>query len=170
MVCDVYCFLKKGAKSDKEALERTSEATITSVRTVRRIVDEIKKFGLLAVFRTTGKKRSGKKKVTDIDSFDHLVKELVNEKVAAMSASKWAKLCKKVKEIENEYIKSDHVADMVTDQFVISADDESDSDDDDDDNETTEPTHRLRLVSTQWKAYLSSLMIRMISSRRTLSF
>ncbi|GBP61683.1 hypothetical protein EVAR_43621_1 [Eumeta japonica] len=73
MVYDVYCFLKKDAKSDKQALERTSEATKTSVRTVRRIVDEVKKSGLLVVFRTSGKKRSGKKKVTDIDSFDHSV-------------------------------------------------------------------------------------------------
>ncbi|XP_046416169.1 uncharacterized protein LOC124177619 [Neodiprion fabricii] len=73
MVYEVYCFFKKDAKSDKEALERTSEATKTSVRTVRRIVDEVKKSGLLAVFRTPGKKRSGKKKVTDIDSFDQTV-------------------------------------------------------------------------------------------------
>ncbi|GBP11712.1 hypothetical protein EVAR_77825_1 [Eumeta japonica] len=36
---------------------------------VRRIVGEVKNFGLLAVFRTPGKKRSGKKKVTEIDSF-----------------------------------------------------------------------------------------------------
>ncbi|GBP61684.1 hypothetical protein EVAR_43622_1 [Eumeta japonica] len=57
------------------------------------------------------------------------------------------KLCKKVKEIEDEYIKSYHVVDTVTDQFIIFVDDESDSDDDDDDdddddedNETTEPT------------------------------
>ncbi|XP_046586413.1 uncharacterized protein LOC124292739 [Neodiprion lecontei] len=38
-----------------------------------RVVDEVKKSGLLAVFRTPGKKRSGKKKVTDIDSFDQTV-------------------------------------------------------------------------------------------------
>nr|XP_046471014.1 uncharacterized protein LOC124213606 [Neodiprion pinetum] len=74
------------------------------------------------------------------------VKELVNEKVAAMGPSEWAKLCKKVKEIEDEYIKSDHVVDVVTEQFIIFADDdsESDSDDDDDeiddDDETTKPT------------------------------
>ncbi|XP_046428166.1 uncharacterized protein LOC124183570 [Neodiprion fabricii] len=73
MVYEVYCFFKKDAKSDKEALERTSEATKTSVRTVRRIVDEVKKSGLLAVFRTPGKKSSGEKKVTDIDSFDQTV-------------------------------------------------------------------------------------------------
>ncbi|GBP51770.1 DNA-binding protein Ewg [Eumeta japonica] len=52
------------------------------------------------------------------------VKELVNEKVAAMGPSEWAKLCRK---------------------FVIFADDESDSDnyddnDDDKDNKTTKPT------------------------------
>lgn len=62
MVYDVYCFFKKDAKCDKEALERTSEATKTSVRTVRRIVDEVKKSGLLAVFRTPGKKKMGKKR------------------------------------------------------------------------------------------------------------
>lgn len=68
------------------------------------------------------------------------IKELVREKVAAMGPSEWAKLCKKVKELEDEYIKNDHVVDMVTDQFVIFADDESDSsgDDDDDDDEHDE--------------------------------
>ncbi|GBP55377.1 hypothetical protein EVAR_31897_1 [Eumeta japonica] len=325
MVYDVHCFLEKDAKSDKEALKRPSEATKTFVRTVRRIVDEVKKSGLLAVFRTPGKKRWEKKRIeflqkikkfreqrrpiiyTDesyVDSshastkawsdgstqglknpiskgqslvivyagsenvfvpnalllfkagmksgdyhgnmnyenyekwlrsqlmpnlssnsivivdnasyhnnqselaptsntkknrhaevaprknVDNIlaknnhfvlrlpsydpdlnpielawanikgyvssksvtwnfgkVKEVVNEKIAAMDPSEWAKLCKKVKEIEDEYMKSDHVVDMVTDQFVIFADDESDSDDDDDDdddddedNETTEPT------------------------------
>ncbi|XP_038207526.1 uncharacterized protein LOC119829196 [Zerene cesonia] len=80
------------------------------------------------------------------------VKELVKEKVAAMGPSEWERLCKKVKEIEDEYIKSDHVVDMVTDQFVIFADDESDSDDDDDDDEeddeTTEPTPGTSSAST----------------------
>ncbi|GBP26281.1 hypothetical protein EVAR_95449_1 [Eumeta japonica] len=58
-----------------------------------------------------------------------------------MGPSEWVKHCKKVNEIEDEYIKSDHVVGMVTNQFVIFTDDESDSDDDDDgDDETTEST------------------------------
>lgn len=73
MVYDVFCFLKNSAKHDKEAIALTSEATKTSVSTVRRIVKEGKGSDLLTVFRTPGKKRSGKKNVTDIDSFDQLV-------------------------------------------------------------------------------------------------
>ncbi|XP_026326220.1 uncharacterized protein LOC113234914 [Hyposmocoma kahamanoa] len=58
--------------------------------------------------------------------------ELVKEKVVLMGASEWAKLCQKVKEIEAQYIKSDHVVDVVTDEFIISVDDDSDSNEDSD--------------------------------------
>ncbi|XP_037875263.1 uncharacterized protein LOC119630329 [Bombyx mori] len=63
--------------------------------------------------------------------------ELVKEKVAAMGAPEWGRLCQKIKEIEAEYVKSDHVVDLLTDEFVIFADDDCDTDkessDDDDD-------------------------------------
>ncbi|GBP83583.1 hypothetical protein EVAR_104027_1 [Eumeta japonica] len=61
--------------------------------------------------------------------------------------------------------------------FVIFADDESDSDDDDDDDddeddETTEPTPDISSVSAGFDIMegISSLLMTMISSRRTLSF
>ncbi|KAI8423784.1 hypothetical protein MSG28_012805 [Choristoneura fumiferana] len=57
--------------------------------------------------------------------------ELVKEK-AMMGNSEWDKLCQKMKEIERPYMKSDHVVDLVTDQFVIYADEDSESEDDDD--------------------------------------
>lgn len=68
--------------------------------------------------------------------------DLVKEKVASMGPIEWEKLCHKVKDIEQEYIKNDHVIDLVTDEFVIYADDESDSDEgsdsdsDDEDNDS----------------------------------
>lgn len=47
-----------------------------------------------------------------------------------MGATEWGKLCTKVKEIEADYCKSDHVVDMMTETFVIRVgDDDSDSDD-----------------------------------------
>lgn len=56
----------------------------------------------------------------------------MKEKVVLMGASEWGKLCQKVKEIEAQYIKSDHVVDVVTDEFIISVDDDSDSNEDSD--------------------------------------
>ncbi|CAB3221203.1 unnamed protein product [Arctia plantaginis] len=66
--------------------------------------------------------------------------ELIQEKVLLMGAWDWLKLCKKVKDIEAQYAKSDHVVDLVTETFIISVDD---SDDDDatstDDRSSPEP-------------------------------
>lgn len=73
MVYDVYCFFKKDGKGFIETVKNTANATKTSVSTVRRIINEAKGSDLLTVFRTPGKKRSGKKKVTGIDSFDQAV-------------------------------------------------------------------------------------------------
>lgn len=73
MVYDVYCFMMKDGKSDMETVKNTADATKTSVSTVRRIIKEAKSSDLLTVFRTPGKKRSGKKRVTGIDSFDQTV-------------------------------------------------------------------------------------------------
>jgi transposase len=73
MVYDVYCFMEKEAKTEKETVKRTAEATKTSERTVRRIVKEGSNSELLIVFRTPGKKRNKTKPITDIDSFDQSV-------------------------------------------------------------------------------------------------
>lgn len=65
------------------------------------------------------------------------VMELVREKVASMGVSEWQKLCQKVKDIETEYVKNDHVMDMVTERltFNVGEDSGSDSNDSDTDNE-----------------------------------
>lgn len=74
MVFDVYSFFKKEDDiAEMDALHKTAEATKTSLSTVRRIVKEGKRSDLLTVFRTPGKNRSGKRNVTDIDSFDQSV-------------------------------------------------------------------------------------------------
>lgn len=54
----------------KHVQKRVAAATGVAPRTVRRINMEANKSDLLAVFRTPGKKRSGKKKITNIDGFD----------------------------------------------------------------------------------------------------
>ena len=66
---DVYCVIIKQGKNDMEKVKQTSEARKTSVSTVRCIINEAKGSGLLIVLGTPGKKRSGKKKVTGMDSF-----------------------------------------------------------------------------------------------------
>lgn len=59
------------------------------------------------------------------------INELINEKVNLMGATEWGKLCTKVKDIEADYFKSDHVVDMMTEKFIIRVeDDDSDSNDD----------------------------------------
>lgn len=67
--------------------------------------------------------------------------ELIKQKVSQMGGQDWGKLCRKVKDIEEQYAKSDHVIDLFTDEFVIcvnedsSEDDSDDSDDDDADDD-----------------------------------
>lgn len=73
MVYDVYCFMEKEAKTQKEIVKRTAEATKTSERTVRRIVKEGKNSELISEFRTPGKKRNKNKPITDIDIFNQCV-------------------------------------------------------------------------------------------------
>ncbi|CAH2093174.1 unnamed protein product [Euphydryas editha] len=59
------------------------------------------------------------------------ITDLVNEKVNLIGATEWGKLCTKVKKIEADYCKSDHVVDMITETFIIRVgDDESDLSDD----------------------------------------
>lgn len=54
--------------------------------------------------------------------------ELVKEKVNLMGAREWEILCNKVNSVEEEYAKSDHIIDIMTEQFVIRVtDDSSDS-------------------------------------------
>lgn len=43
-----------------------------------------------------------------------------------MGATEWKKLCQKVKSIEEEYAESDHVVDLVTEQFIIRVEESSD--------------------------------------------
>ncbi|XP_028165299.1 uncharacterized protein LOC114356372 [Ostrinia furnacalis] len=77
------------------------------------------------------------------------ITDLVNEKVNLMGATEWGKLCTKVKEIEADYSKSDHVVDIMTETFIIrvgdddsdSNNDESLSDDSDDDEMATSSTN-----------------------------
>ncbi|XP_045774093.1 uncharacterized protein LOC123873329 [Maniola jurtina] len=77
------------------------------------------------------------------------ITELVHEKVNLMGAAEWGKLCTKVKEIEADYCKSDHVVDMMTETFVIhigdhdsdSDEDGSSSDDSDDDEMASSSTN-----------------------------
>ena len=45
-----------------------------------------------------------------------------------MSTWNWQKLCKKVKDIEVQYATSDHVVDLVTEEFTIRVDEESSED------------------------------------------
>lgn len=61
--------------------------------------------------------------------------EFVKEKVATMSASVWENLCQKVKAIEADYIKSDHIVNLVSDQLIICTADDNDSEDYDDNNQ-----------------------------------
>lgn len=61
--------------------------------------------------------------------------ELVKEKVNLMGATQWETLCNKTKSVEEEYAKSDHIIDLMTEQFIIRVtDDSSDSEETDDDD------------------------------------
>ncbi|XP_021199802.3 uncharacterized protein LOC110383347 [Helicoverpa armigera] len=73
MVFDVYSYMAKDGLTEKETVKRTSEATKTSERTVRRIVQESRNSEFLTAFRTPGKKRNKTKPVTEIDTFDQSV-------------------------------------------------------------------------------------------------
>ncbi|XP_039746712.1 uncharacterized protein LOC120624314 [Pararge aegeria] len=172
-VSKLNCVVSKLAKIQK----RTSEATKTSIGTVKNIANQGKSSDLLITFRTPGKKRPRAKPVTNIDNFDqdqilaeanHSIlrlppyhpdlnpiemawatskqyvasknvkwnlqecTKLIKEKVSLMGAQEWGKICKKVKDIEEEYVKSDHVVDLLTEQFIIRVDDSSEDDDSDD--------------------------------------
>lgn len=80
MVYDVLNFMKKEAKEGlqydlKMVQKRTAAATGVSVSTVQRISATARNenspgFGMAPIFRTPGKKRGGKKKITGLDSFD----------------------------------------------------------------------------------------------------
>lgn len=81
------------------------------------------------------------------------ITDLVNEEVNIMGATEWGKLCTKVKEIEADYCKSDHVVDMMTETFIICVgDDDSDSSDNESSSEVKwpplAPTPRPHLVFT----------------------
>ncbi|PZC70602.1 hypothetical protein B5X24_HaOG215526 [Helicoverpa armigera] len=68
------------------------------------------------------------------------VMDLVKEKVQQMGTDEWSKLCGKVKNIEADYIKSDHIVDTVTENFIIYASDDSDSSSDESDDEEPRPS------------------------------
>ena len=75
IVYNVSTFMQKEADEGikiniKHVQKRVAEATGVSTKTVRRINAEANKSEFIAVFRTPGKKRTGKKKITNIDSFD----------------------------------------------------------------------------------------------------
>lgn len=66
------------------------------------------------------------------------ITDLVNEKVNLMGPTEWEKLCTKVKEIEADYCKSDHVVDTMTETFVIHIGEDDDSDSNDDDENSSD--------------------------------
>ncbi|XP_045516861.1 uncharacterized protein LOC123709513 [Pieris brassicae] len=59
--------------------------------------------------------------------------DLIQEKVLLMGTWDWQKLCKKMKDIEEQYAKSDHVVDLVTEQFIIHVDGDNSEDSIEDD-------------------------------------
>ncbi|CAB3232287.1 unnamed protein product [Arctia plantaginis] len=73
-IYDLTQYMKKekeeGVKDVDKVYLRVANATGVSQRTVRRIATEGNISGLLSVFRTTAKKRSKSKPITDIDLFD----------------------------------------------------------------------------------------------------
>lgn len=75
--------------------------------------------------------------------------ELIQEKVLLMGYREWEILCKKVKEIEEEYAKRDHVVDLVTEELIICIDEDCSEDDTgnvdgSDDNSSPEPSTSKR--------------------------
>lgn len=70
--------------------------------------------------------------------------ELVKEKVNEMGQAEWSALCRKVKEVEETYRRSDYVIDEMTEQFIINTENdtesESESDDDAEDENTPQPS------------------------------
>lgn len=63
-------------------------------------------------------------------NFNHVV-DLVKQKVNDMGATEWQKLCDKVKSIEDDYVKSDHIVDQLTDKIIIRVGEDSSSESDD---------------------------------------
>ncbi|XP_045459312.1 uncharacterized protein LOC123669766 [Melitaea cinxia] len=55
--------------------------------------------------------------------------DFIKEKVNLMGPEEWKKLCDKVKSIEENYIKSDHTVDVLTEQLVICVGESDESDD-----------------------------------------
>ncbi|GBP15414.1 hypothetical protein EVAR_80585_1 [Eumeta japonica] len=55
-----------------------------------------------------------------------------------MGASEWEVLCERVKRIEEEYAKSDHVVDLMTEEFIIRVCDDTDNDEDSLDSDDSE--------------------------------
>nr|XP_049705178.1 uncharacterized protein LOC110377071 isoform X1 [Helicoverpa armigera] len=53
--------------------------------------------------------------------------QLIEEKVSSMGQEVWMTMCNQVKEIEGEYLASDHVVDNMTESLIIDTDDSSES-------------------------------------------
>ncbi|KAL0880990.1 hypothetical protein ABMA27_002142 [Loxostege sticticalis] len=68
----------------------------------------------------------------------------IQEKVLLMGAWDWQKLCKKVQDIEEQYAISDHVVDLVTEEFIIQVNEDSsdDSIDESDEDESASTDDR----------------------------
>lgn len=68
--------------------------------------------------------------------------KLVEEKANAMGELEWTALCEKVKNIEEEYKKSDRIIDDLTDEFIIhiseNESDESETDIEDEDGHSSD--------------------------------
>lgn len=63
-------------------------------------------------------------------NYDQVV-NLVREKVEGMGANEWQKLCAKVMTVEEEYSRSDHTVDLITDNLIIRLGHDSDTSDSD---------------------------------------
>lgn len=55
--------------------------------------------------------------------------DLIKEKVNLMGPEEWKKLCDKVKSIEESYIKSDHIVDVLTEELIIRVGESDESED-----------------------------------------
>lgn len=75
--------------------------------------------------------------------------ELVEEKVYLMGVREWESLCSKTKSVEDEYARSDHVIDLMTEQFIIRVtDDDSDSEESEDNSDMSDEELNLVLPSS----------------------
>ncbi|CAG5055956.1 unnamed protein product [Parnassius apollo] len=62
------------------------------------------------------------------ESYVHSSHELIKEKVNAKGVDEWRNICGKVKQLEDDYRKSDHIEHQITEELFIRVGQDSDSD------------------------------------------